>query len=104
MMAPIHMSIPQMKEAAGLGALIEFVYNGLIGHYKEFTFADYAKAIRAEIPEALYESGRSQLSVRLPKEPARRFAAIVRAADVLLSVIREAEADAEPVGAQTAAA
>jgi hypothetical protein len=51
MMAPIHMSIAQMKEAAGLGAFIEFVYNGLIGHYKEFTFADYAKAIRAIGPE-----------------------------------------------------
>lgn len=51
MMAPIHMSIAQMKEAAGLGAFIEFVYNGLIGHYKEFEFADYAKAIRAVGPE-----------------------------------------------------
>jgi hypothetical protein len=47
MMAPIHMSVAEMKEAAGLGAFIEFVYNGLIGHYKEFTFADYAKAIQA---------------------------------------------------------
>jgi hypothetical protein len=46
MMAPIHMSLPQMREAANLGAYIEFVYNGLIGSYKEFTFADYAKAIR----------------------------------------------------------
>jgi transcription-repair coupling factor (superfamily II helicase) len=63
-----------------------------------------AKAIRAEIPEALYESGRSQLSVRLPKEPAQRFAAIVRAADVLLSVTREAEVEAEPVAAHSAAA
>jgi transcription-repair coupling factor (superfamily II helicase) len=65
-----------------------------------------AKAIRAEIPEALYESGRSQLSVRVPKDPAQRFPAIVRAADVLLSVIREADADveAEPVAAHSAAA
>ncbi|HMF76471.1 MAG TPA: DUF6282 family protein [Bryobacteraceae bacterium] len=47
MMAPIHMSIDEMKQAAGLGAFLEFVYNGLIGHYKEFTFADYAKAIQA---------------------------------------------------------
>lgn len=47
MMAPIHMSVDEMKQAAGLGAFIEFVYNGLIGHYKEFTFADYAKAIQA---------------------------------------------------------
>jgi len=47
MMAPIHMSIDDMKQAASLGAFIEFVYNGLIGRYKEFTFADYARAIRA---------------------------------------------------------
>lgn len=47
MMAPIHMQIPQMKEAASMGAYIEFVYNGLIGSYKEFTFDDYAKAIHA---------------------------------------------------------
>jgi hypothetical protein len=51
MMAPIHMSIAEMKEAAGMGAYIEFVYNGLIGHYKEFDFTDYAKAIRAVGPE-----------------------------------------------------
>jgi transcription-repair coupling factor (superfamily II helicase) len=50
-----------------------------------------AKKIRAEIPEALYESGKSQLSMRVPKDPAARFPAIVRAADVLLSVTREAE-------------
>jgi transcription-repair coupling factor (superfamily II helicase) len=61
-----------------------------------------AKAIRAQIPEALYESGKSQLSVRVPKDAAQRFPAIVRAADVLLAVIREAEA--EPVVAETAAA
>jgi hypothetical protein len=46
MLTPIHMSIPQMKEAAALGAYIEFVYNGVIGSSKEFTLADYAKAIR----------------------------------------------------------
>jgi hypothetical protein len=46
MIAPIHMSNAQMLEAAKMGAYIEFVYNGLIGSYKEFTFADYAKAIR----------------------------------------------------------
>lgn len=46
MIAPIHMSNTQMLEAAKMGAYIEFVYNGLIGPNKEFTFADYAKAIR----------------------------------------------------------
>src|ERR1700754_1983178 len=53
-----------------------------------------AKKIRAEIPEALYESGKSQLSVRVPKDPAQQFPAVARAADVLLSVTREAEAEA----------
>ena len=61
-----------------------------------------AKAIRAQIPEALYESGKSQLSVRIPKDPAQRFPMIVRTADVLLAVIREAEP--EPVVAEPAVA
>jgi len=49
-----------------------------------------AKKIRQQIPEALYESGKSQLSVRIPKDPAERFPAVVRAADVLLAVTTEA--------------
>ena len=49
-----------------------------------------AKRLREELPEALYESGRSQVSVRVPKEGAERFPTVVRAADVLLAVTREA--------------
>jgi transcription-repair coupling factor (superfamily II helicase) len=49
-----------------------------------------AKRIRQEIPEALYESGKSQLSVRVPEDPGKRFPAVVKAADVLLAVTREA--------------
>ncbi len=49
-----------------------------------------AKRIRQEIPEALYESGKSQLSLRVPDDPAKRFPAVVKAADVLLAVTREA--------------
>ena len=47
MIAPIRMPMPQMREAAELGAYIEFVYNGLIGPNKMFEFPDYAKAIRS---------------------------------------------------------
>lgn len=47
MIAPIHMGIESMQEAAEQGAWIEFVLNGLIGPFKEFSFADYARAIRA---------------------------------------------------------
>ena len=46
MLAPVHMSIAQMRQAAGMGAWLEFVYNGLIGAAKEFEFADYAEALR----------------------------------------------------------
>jgi hypothetical protein len=46
MLAPVRMTIPQMKEAAASGAYIEFVYNGVIGKGKEFEMSDYAKAIR----------------------------------------------------------
>jgi transcription-repair coupling factor (superfamily II helicase) len=49
-----------------------------------------ARRLREQLPEALYESGRSQLSVRVPREGAERFPTVVRAADVLLSVSREA--------------
>jgi transcription-repair coupling factor (superfamily II helicase) len=49
-----------------------------------------AKRIREQIPEALYESGKSQLSMRVPEDPSERFPAVVRAADVLLAVTREA--------------
>jgi len=47
MMAPTHMPLLSMCEAADLGAFIEFVYNGLIGVHKEFEPQEYAEAIRA---------------------------------------------------------
>ena len=46
MLAPVGMSIAQMREAASLGAYLEFVYNGLIGPNREFQIADYVKAMR----------------------------------------------------------
>jgi transcription-repair coupling factor (superfamily II helicase) len=49
-----------------------------------------AKRLREELPEALYESGRSQVSVRIPPEGVERFPTVVRAADVLLAITREA--------------
>jgi transcription-repair coupling factor (superfamily II helicase) len=49
-----------------------------------------AKRLRAELPEALYESGRSQVSMRVPRDAEDRFPTVVKAADVLLSVVREA--------------
>ena len=39
---------------------------------------------------SFYESGRSQVSVRVPSDGVGRFPAVVRAADILLAVTREA--------------
>jgi hypothetical protein len=47
MIAPVRMTVAQMREAAGLGAYIEFVYNGVFGSGKEFEMGEYADAIRA---------------------------------------------------------
>jgi hypothetical protein len=51
MIKPIHMTTDQMREAAKMGAYIELVYNALIGPNKEFTFGQYAAAIRAVGPD-----------------------------------------------------
>jgi transcription-repair coupling factor (superfamily II helicase) len=49
-----------------------------------------AKRLREELPEAMYESGRSQMSMRVAKDASERFPSVMRAADVLLAVMREA--------------
>ncbi len=45
-----------------------------------------ARRLREALPGANYERGRSQLSLRVPDDPAQRFPAVVRAADALLAV------------------
>jgi transcription-repair coupling factor (superfamily II helicase) len=55
-----------------------------------------AKELRRRLPSALYESGRSQFSMRVPDDPAQRFPAVVQAADELLAVVSGVE---EPVAA-----
>jgi transcription-repair coupling factor (superfamily II helicase) len=49
-----------------------------------------ARRLHEELPEALYESGRSQVTIRVPPDGPERFPAVVRAADLLLAVKREA--------------
>lgn len=46
MLPPVRMTVAQMREAAGMGALIEFVYNALIGPNKAYEMPQYAEAIR----------------------------------------------------------
>jgi len=51
MIPPVGLNVAQMREAAGMGAYIEFVYNALIGATKVFELAEYARAIREVGPE-----------------------------------------------------
>ena len=53
-----------------------------------------AKELRSRLPSALYESGRSQFSMRVPDDPAQRFPAVVQAADALLAVVSGVDAEA----------
>jgi transcription-repair coupling factor (superfamily II helicase) len=55
-----------------------------------------ARALREELPEAVYESGRSTVSVRVPDDAAARFSGVVVAAEAIL------RAATEPSGAQAA--
>jgi transcription-repair coupling factor (superfamily II helicase) len=48
-----------------------------------------AKALRAELPEALYESGRSTVSVRVPEDAGARFDGVVAAAEAILKAATE---------------
>jgi transcription-repair coupling factor (superfamily II helicase) len=51
--------------------------------------SDGNKALRAALPGAIYESGRSTVKVRVPDDPAARFPAVVAAAEAILSVATE---------------
>ena len=48
-----------------------------------------ARRLHDELPGALYESGRSQVTVRVPPDGPERFPAVVRAADTVLALTRE---------------
>jgi hypothetical protein len=51
MLPPVKMTVEQMKQAAAMGAYLEFVYNALIGPNKVFEMPQYTAAIRAVGPE-----------------------------------------------------
>ena len=50
-------TLAQMKEAANLGAYLEFVYNQLLGRNRAHDIKDYAAAIRAVGPQHCILSG-----------------------------------------------
>jgi transcription-repair coupling factor (superfamily II helicase) len=49
------------------------------------------RALKAELPDAVYESGRSTIAVPVPQESEARFPAVVRAAEGILRAASEVE-------------
>jgi transcription-repair coupling factor (superfamily II helicase) len=54
-----------------------------------------SKALRARVPEVVYESGRSTVRVRLPEDAGERFRAVVKAAEAILETATEPRPDRE---------
>jgi Family of unknown function (DUF6282) len=74
MLPPVRMSIEQMKQAAALGAYLEFVYNGVIGPNKANDIEDYAAALRAVGPEhCILASDLGQAANPLPPDGFEAF-------------------------------
>ena len=48
-----------------------------------------AKALREQVPEAVYEAGRETVRVRLPDDAGERFRKTVEAAEAILEVATE---------------
>jgi len=66
---PIGMSIAQMKEAAGLGAYIEFVANFVIGARATFTVQQYLEGIREIGPaQVIFSSDSGQANHPFPDD------------------------------------
>ena len=53
-------------------------------------------ALKAELPDAVYESGRATIAVPVPPDPEDRFPAVVAAAEGILRAATEIEDEPEP--------
>ena len=51
--------------------------------------SEAVRQLRAQLSDAVYESGRSTVVLRMPDEPAERFAALVSGAELVLQVASE---------------
>jgi hypothetical protein len=79
MLAPVRMNVAQMREAAGEGAYLEFVYNGLTGANKQ-SAKEYADAIREVGPaHCILASDMGQVGNPLHPDGLAMFFAALRA-------------------------
>ena len=57
------------------------------------------QALKAELPDAVYESGRSTIAVPVPQEPEERFPTVVAAAESILRAATEVEDEQQELSA-----
>ena len=86
---PINMSIDQMKEAAGMGAYIEFVAAFTVGSRAEFTMQEYHDAIRAVgIDHVILSSDSGQMNRPMPDDLLAYVAGQLRAKGMTTAELR----------------
>jgi len=76
-----------LDEARAAGARVVSFRGGRLAVTPIELDDEQAARLRTELPQALYEPGRSQVSLRVPEDPQERFPAVVHAADMLLKVV-----------------
>ena len=82
MLPPVKMNVEQMKQAAALGAYLEFVYNGVIGPNKANDIQDYGAALRSVGPEhCILASDLGQAANPLPPDGFEAFLRALRQQD-----------------------
>ncbi|SKB97581.1 DUF6282 family protein [Sphingopyxis flava] len=87
---PIDMSIPQMKEAARLGAYIEFVAGFIIGKRAKFTTQQYFDAVRAiGADHVIVSSDAGQLNRPFPDDAIAFAAGELRAKGITEAELRK---------------
>ena len=96
MNAPVLMAVPQMQEAAKLGAFIEFVGGSLAGAEPDARMDRFADAIRKIGPEfCILSSDLGQQGNALPPDGFGAFLAALRAQGILRAGNRS-DVEAEP--------
>lgn len=90
MLAPVRMNVTQMKQAAQLGAFIEFVGNAVVGQTKTFEFSQYVSAIREVGPEhCILSSDLGQAGNPLHPDGVRQILAGLEKAGLARAAIRQ---------------
>jgi len=87
---PVNMTIDQMKEAARMGALIEFCGGFVIGSRAEFTMQQYYDAIRAVGPDhVILSSDSGQMNRPMPDDVMAYVAGQLRAKGMTPAELRK---------------